>query len=186
MLPFDLVFSDLARREAVAVHPLDEHARPIGTLLFREFYCNDPGCDCRRVVLHAIWVEKRRVVAGIGYGFEPAGPPFDDEPQIMLDPLNPQSDLSEHVLALCEELIEREPGVRERFIRHYEQWKQVVDDPRHPDHAKVRGENHADPAFVPAYRPTDAVPRNQRCPCRSGKKYKNCCGRAASAPTDRP
>ncbi len=87
VLPFDLVFPDLAGREAVAVHPLDEHARPIGTLVFREFYCNDPGCDCRRVVLHAVWVEKRRIVAGIGYVFEPARPPFDDEPQIMLDPL---------------------------------------------------------------------------------------------------
>ena len=57
------------------------------------------------------------------------GVPFDDEPQVMLDPINPQSELSDHVLALFQEVLETQPGVRERFVRHYELWKQAVDDP---------------------------------------------------------
>ncbi|WP_218673401.1 SEC-C metal-binding domain-containing protein [Chromobacterium haemolyticum] len=27
-----------------------------------------------------------------------------------------------------------------------------------------------------ALKPTPAVPRNAQCPCRSGKRYKQCCG----------
>ncbi len=171
MLPFDRVFNDVARREACVLALQDAASSTLGTLLFREFYCSDRGCDCRRVVLHAHWVEQQRVVASIGYGFEPAAPPFDDEPQVMLDPLNPQSELSEQILRLFEEVVERDADIRAAFVRHYEQWKRVVDDPSHPDHAKLR----------------PPIPPNQRCPCRSGKKFKNCCGRpeagdASSAP----
>lgn len=176
MLAFDRAYLDLARREALAVQFLGEGGKPSGTLLFREFYCNDPGCDCRRVVLHAVWVERGQTVASIGYGFEPAAPPFDDEPQVMLDPINPQSELSGHVLALFQEVLDTQPGVRDRFVRHYELWKQAVDDPAHPDHAKVRSRHHGDPTFRPAYRARPEVPRNQPCPCGSGKKHKRCCG----------
>ena len=180
MLPFDLVFPDLARSEALFIEIADKRSRPAGLLVFREFYCNDPGCDCRRVVLHGAVAGQQRVIAGIGYGFEPAKPPFHDEPQIFLDPLNPQSELSDVVLNVFTKLVESEPSVRERFIRHYEMWKSVVDNPKHPDHGKVRSMNHEDSTFSPVYRtggPTP-YPPNMRCYCRSGKKFKNCCRRA--------
>lgn len=32
----------------------------------------------------------------------------------------------------------------------------------------------------PYKRATPKIGRNDKCPCGSGKKYKNCCGRAAS------
>jgi hypothetical protein len=181
MLPFDLVFPDLARRECFVIEVCDARSRPAGIVVFREFYCNEPGCDCRRVVLHAAITGKPGVVAGIGYGFEPALPPFDDEPQSMLDPLNPQSELSDHVLNVFTKVVEREPSVRERFVEHYRRWKDVIDNPAHPDHAKVRSEYHDDPTFRPAYAPRAmGFAPNQRCHCRSGKKFKNCCGRRAT------
>jgi hypothetical protein len=182
VLPFDLLFHDIARRECLAIEVADSRSRPAGLVIFREFYCNDPGCDCRRVVLHAAVAGQQRIIAGIGYGFEPPKPPFDDEPQAMLDPLNPQSELSEVVLDLFTKLVESEPSVRARFIEHYAMWKRVVDDPTHPDHGKVRSKNHDDSTFSPAYRPGGPTPfpANQRCYCRSGKKFKNCCAKNAA------
>lgn len=179
MMAFDVVFPELARREALALALAGQDGKPVATFLFREFYCNDPGCDCRRVVLHVHWVERKLVAASIGYGFEPALPPFEDEPQVMLDPINPQTDASEHILEMFEDALARDPSVRARFVAHYEAWKRVVDDPAHPDHGKVRSAEHDDPSFKPAYRPRPSAYPDQPCPCTSGRKYKNCCGRAA-------
>ncbi len=176
--PFDLLFPDLARRDVLAIDVVGAENRPPITLLFRELYCTDPGCDCHRVILHAAIAGREHVIAGIGYGFEPSRPPFQDEPQIMLDPLNPQSELSDAVLDVFTKLVTSSPSVRERFIEHYVMFKNVVDDPSHPDHHKVRGNEHSDPGFSPAYKPRpQGFAPNQRCHCRSGKKFKNCCGR---------
>ena len=43
--------------------------------------------------------------------------------------------------------------------------------------AQVTGTNKDDSANAPVQRKTDKISRNAPCPCGSGKKYKNCCGR---------
>lgn len=148
MMPFDHVFTDVAERESRVIQATDRAGTP-ATFLFREFYCADPGCDCRRVVLHVHWVEEKCIAASINYAFAPSK--RRDEPQIYLDPLNPQSEVSEELLALFSEMIGKDRAYRERLIRHYKMWKQVVDDPSHPEHAKVCGEAHSDPSFRPAF-----------------------------------
>jgi hypothetical protein len=54
--------------------------------------------------------------------------------------------------------------------------------PAHPDHAKVRSEEHdappsrlAFPRQEPVRRAGPKVGPNAPCPCGSGKKYKRCC-----------
>ncbi len=148
MMPFDHVFMDVAQRESGSIETIDR-AGERATYLFREFYCTEPGCDCRRVILHVLWVEGRRVAASISYAFERSK--RRDEPQISLDPLNPQSERSRKLLAVFTDMIGKDREYRERLIRHYEMWKRVVDDPAHPEHAKVRGEAHDDPTFQPAF-----------------------------------
>jgi hypothetical protein len=71
---------------------------------------------------------------------------------------------------------------RERLQRHYDAWKEVVDDPEHPDHRKIRTALHDDPTFRPAFPKQDTVQRegaklgaNDPCTCGSGKKFKRCC-----------
>src|SRR5882724_494646 len=49
MKAFDSVFLEVATRERRAIQIVDRRERPTGTWLFREFYCNQPRCDCRRV-----------------------------------------------------------------------------------------------------------------------------------------
>jgi len=174
MMPFDSVFPEIAKDEMRIIHAFHHDKLPPGTYLFRELYCHEPACDCRRVLLQMYWVERRRVVATINYAFEPSKPPFDDEPQIFLDPLNPQSDVSGVLFDMFKEMITNDRAYRDRLVRHYDLWKDVVDDPKHPAHPKVRTAEHDDPFFRPAF-PRQKIGRNDPCPCGSGKKYKRCC-----------
>jgi hypothetical protein len=138
MLPFDTLFMDLAGKEVRVIHSRNSPDLPPGTFLFRELYCSQTGCDCRRVMLHVFWVEQGRTVASVNYAFERPKPPFDDEPQIFLDPLNPQSNLSEVFCAMFQQMIAADRPYHERLVRHYELWKSVVDDSNHPQHAALR------------------------------------------------
>lgn len=160
MMAFDHVFYEVARGDSRAIQAVDQAGSP-ATFLFREFYCTDPGCDCRRVVLQVHWVEGKRVAATINYAFEPSR--RRDEPQIFLDPLNPQTEYSSGLLALFTEMIAKDGELRAQLHRHYAMWKQVVDDPSHPDHSKVRGEVHDDPSFRPAF------PRKKSRSARDGR-----------------
>jgi hypothetical protein len=183
MMPFDLVFPHVAEEETRSIHVTKDAdtALPVGAYLFREYYCTEPRCDCRRVILHVMDIERRRVAASINYAFEPPKS-SSDGPQISLDPLNPQSEVSSLLLSLFEAMIERDPLYRARLVKHYTMWKHAVDDPNHPDHDKLRSAYHDDPSFVPAFPRREAARRastkqgaNDPCACGSGKKYKRCC-----------
>ena len=150
MKAFDSVFLELAVRESRVIHSFDRGGGPRRTMLFREFYCTDPRCDCRRVVLVVEHVEARKNVASINYAFEPSL--RQGRPQMFLDPLNPQSELSDTVLEVFADMIGKDRKYRRLLMSHYEMWKQVAGDPAHPDHAKVRGPAHDDRAFRPAFR----------------------------------
>jgi ribulose-5-phosphate 4-epimerase/fuculose-1-phosphate aldolase len=78
MLNFDRIFHDVAKNESRALQVFDRPEVPTGMYVLREFYCNEPDCDCRRVILHVHSVEAKRVVASINYAFEPAKPPYQD------------------------------------------------------------------------------------------------------------
>jgi hypothetical protein len=180
MLPFDVLFPDLAQRESFAIEAVDNEGEPETAFVFRELYCPDRGCDCRRVMLQVSLADDDEVVATIGYSFDAQRTKRLGIPQIMLDPLNTQSDLSNTVLELFTRLVKAQPEVRERFTEHYAMWKNVVDDPTHPDHSRLRGRVRSKPTLSATSKPvsTGFAP-NQRCYCRSGKKFKNCCGRAS-------
>ncbi len=157
MKAFDHVFLEIARTESRAVKILDAAGAAKATFLFREIYCTEPGCDCRRVVLQVQWVEERTVAATINYAFERSK--RRNEAQCYLDPLELQTDASEELLDLFEETVETDAAYRETLRRHYKMWRSVVDDPSHPEHAKVR------PAFprnkAPGRRAAPRAAKNQ-------------------------
>ena len=148
MKAFDSVFPEVARRERRAIQIVDRRDRPTGTWLFREFYCTQPRCDCRRVLIMVEHVETQQIVASINYAFDRST--RRGKPQMFLDPLNPQSELSSEVLALFTDMIARDHAYRRLLMSHYAMWQQVVDDPAHPDQAKVRGAAHDARPFPPA------------------------------------
>ncbi len=180
MMPFDLLFLSVAEEETRSIRVPDESGAkvPAGHYLFRELYCTEPRCDCRRVLLQIMDVDRRRAAATINYAFEPCS----DYPQITLDPLNPQSEASAGLLKLFEQMIAVDAVYRARLIKHYAMWKDVVDDAAHPDHGMVRTVYHDDPSFesafsirAPVRRAEAKVGANDPCVCGSGRKYKRCC-----------
>ena len=94
MMAFHTLFPEEARNENRAITMLGHEVLPDRTLLFVESYCVEHACDCRRVMIHVIDTDRREQVATINHGFEPPKPPFEDEGQTFLDPLNLQSPLS--------------------------------------------------------------------------------------------
>lgn len=103
MMSFDTLFPRSRRRQVPDSRPYGNPHLPDATFLLREYYCAEADCDCRRTLLQIWWTERHEIAATLNYSFEPATPPSEDEPQIFVDPINPQSDLSS---ALCE-LVER-------------------------------------------------------------------------------
>lgn len=137
---------------------------PRGEYFVREFYCDNPKCDCRRVIVALENKHTGKIDATVGHKFDPPGP---DDPfyQTYLDPLGEQSDRAQGLLHLaCTGLFSTPERVRP-FLEHYEAFK--------------RGLASGSP------RVSGKIPRNKPCPCGSGKKYKRCCGAQASAASDR-
>jgi hypothetical protein len=185
MLPFRALFDDLAKEETRVLHVAHGQDLPEGAYLFMEAFCTEPGCDCRRVLIQVLHAETKRQVATINYAFEPSKPPFNDEPQVFLDPMNPQSEHSDRLQDAFETLMLTDTAYVTRLHRHYDMWKRVVDDPKHPDHAKVCPPGRPDyggPAFPkkPVRRESPKIGPNELCPCGSGKKFKKCCMGKAS------
>ena len=109
-----------------------------GTYVFDEHYCADPACDCRRVLLLVFSVEERRPVATINHAFDPPGPGSLEAEQTFLDPLDPQSSLSEAVL---EEFLGTALDGRyaARLERHYARVKDLVRGGWRPAPGRPRG-----------------------------------------------
>lgn len=169
---------------------------PAGRYGFIEAYCDEKGCDCRRVVIAVFSEEAQDFVAHINLGFdsgdEMAGP--------FLDPLDPQGPHAEELLAFFTDMINRDPVYLARLQRHYVQFKERIEGRRYAgrrfeEPGRVKRIAAAEPPmlpfaggsdllFAPAPTRRDAkIGRNDPCPCGSGKKYKRCClGKPQAAP----
>ena len=174
IVAFHDVFPEIAHQETRAVGTV-ERGGPVSWVHLHEFYCADPACDCRRVVLVAI-AEDGKPVATISHSFEP---PRGDEPQTFLDPLNPQSAGAHEFLQLAKRLVLTDRRYCARLRRHYRMVKEAASDPEHPLHRL----NGFGPLLLPepVRRSQPRIGRNDRCPCGSGRKWKKCCGALAAA-----
>jgi hypothetical protein len=100
-----------------------------------EFYCPDPDCDCRRVMLNiAEEKDPDRFLASISYGFDPDNEMerIADMQGPFLDPMNPQSKYAEALLDLVERTVLNDPRYVARLERHYALVKRAASDPKHP------------------------------------------------------
>lgn len=150
MVQFAARFPDLGIREMRVLRlngygliPDDEYA------LF-EYYCPDPACDCRRVVIHVVAHSDRQVHATINYGWESLafyqrwmGDPraAADCQGPALDPLNPQSIFAPAFLELFHHVIQ-DPTYVARLQQHYRLFKsglQPTSAPRPPKRIPKKG-----------------------------------------------
>lgn len=92
---------------------------------------------------------------------------------------------------------QKDPVVQYKFIG-YDMFKEMAKNVQHETinammHVQIERKEETKPQMVtqaptserliqhgPYKRATPKIGRNDKCPCGSGKKYKNCCGRAAS------
>jgi len=120
--------------------PLDEARGSYG--LF-EMYCDEPGCDCRRVMFYVVNLETGEPVAQIGYGWDT--PEFyrrrftslsDEDIDELIGPsLNVMGRQSAHaslLLDIVSDMIRGDRDFVERLKRHYRMFRDTVDRARLP------------------------------------------------------
>jgi hypothetical protein len=109
---------------------------------FLEHYCNDKGCDCRRVMFNVVSRNTMKTVAVIAYGWESKA--FytkwnysHNDPEIIaqmqdpiLNPGSPQSELAPALLEKVRDALLKDPAYMARIKKHYRMFKEKV-DPKH-------------------------------------------------------
>ncbi|MFO7631296.1 MAG: hypothetical protein R6W76_02095 [Caldilinea sp.] len=129
---FVTYFGDLAVQETRVAHLRGYPGLPDGEYGFMELYCDDPQCDCQRVLINVVSNTVRPpVLAVINYGWRtPAfyarwstSPELGDKMSgAALDPLNAQSQYAEPLLRLFEQIV-KDPAYVQRLQRHYAMFK---------------------------------------------------------------
>lgn len=137
-------FPELAKKETrgITVFERSNLNLPAGNYSFLEMYCNEPGCDCRRVFFHVV-SNKKDLEAVITYGWE--SPQFyakwmgSDDPHIIADlkgpSLNmgsPQSSLAPALLDVVRNILLPDTIYVERIKRHYAMFRAEIDGGARP------------------------------------------------------
>jgi hypothetical protein len=132
MVPLLHYFPELAVEEMRTATVQDWEGLPDGQYGFLELYCNEAGCDCRRVLINVVTPDTgAKIWATINYGWESER--FyrrwtrDSEMAswstgARLDPLGEQTRYAEALLELFR-LVIQDPAYVERLKRHYRLFK---------------------------------------------------------------
>lgn len=141
--PFRDLFPEVAGRETrtLTVFPDSGTDLPPGQYAFLEMYCDEPGCDCRRVFFYVVSSRRKDVEAVIAYGWEP--PSYyeewlkDDDPHIIADLkgpclnlASPQSRLAPAILDAVRNILLQDEAYVERLKRHYRMFRRKIDKGR--------------------------------------------------------
>jgi hypothetical protein len=121
VVPFHKYFPDMAQAECRAATVFGRDDLPDDEYGLLESYCDDPACDCRRVMLNVASRKQNKILATVSFGFDPNDPlrgPF-------LDPLNRQSKHAPALLKLVEIILQDGQYVA-RLERHYRLVKNAV------------------------------------------------------------
>jgi hypothetical protein len=145
MTPFMKRFPELGACETRSVTITDRDDLPNGEYGFIELYCDEPNCDCRRVMVVVLRPETGwKFWAAINYGWESiefyqkwAGAPSWDRAlwaAPFLDPLNEQSTYAPALLDLFKFILQSR-GYAQRLSKHYQLFRAAVEQesaPRNP------------------------------------------------------
>jgi hypothetical protein len=137
MAPFFSRFPELAANETRTLKLLEPHAGlPVGEYGFLELYCNEPTCDCRRVLFQVRRADRpNEVLATINYGWESENfyaqwlhgdrEGAREIASASLDPLNPESKLSPVLLEVFRAIMLQDRAYIDRLRRHYRMFKRA-------------------------------------------------------------
>ncbi len=149
-------FEELNEREVTQLRFTEEE--PVATYIIDEWFCSDPGQDCRQARLVVLNLDSAACLGTVEIGWESrefyaelmpdaSEAILDDicRPTICLD--GPIGEKQDEALSLVEGLIDKSPDFLAGLARHDRLFRARI----------------------------DGFPRNRKCPCESGRKAKNCC-----------
>ena len=132
------------------VGPGNRYQLPADSYGFVELYCEDKGCDCRRVFFLVVTEKTQKEVATVTFGWESKDfyarwythnkkatyAKLSKEDRLMVDslygvhlnPMSPQSKIANQVLALVEDCIISDEDYCNRLKRHYKLFRAKVDE----------------------------------------------------------
>ena len=111
---------------------------PEGTYQYIEMFCDEPGCDCRRVFFTVVSADQQETEAVISWGWEDLAfytqwLGFGDEDMAkemqgpILDLGSPHSRKAEVLLQLARKMLLADPLYVERIKRHYALFRSKID-----------------------------------------------------------
>ncbi len=138
-VPFYEKFPDIADDETRRLFVLQRPDLLPDEYGFVEAYCDEPGCDCRRVFFHVLAVQQNAIMAVITYGWEDtrfyATWLGANDPQTLremqgpaLYSLSPQSAYAPVLLHTFKTDLLADRHYIERLKRHYAMFRGAVDE----------------------------------------------------------
>lgn len=143
-MPYQLLHDllpEIAENETRTISVIKDRSEdglPPGTYAFHEMYCNERGCDCRRVFFYVVASFRRGPEAVICWGWE--SPEFyakwlhSKDPQMLRELIgpslnlgSPQSELAPALLRLAWEVLLQDVDYVERMKRHYALFRAKID-----------------------------------------------------------
>ena len=139
-VPFPELFLDVAKQEtrSITIPPFAGVGLPVDTYEFIEMYCDEPACDCRRVMFTVLSLKQPRVQAVIAWGWETTDfykrwlrsndPVIAKELQgPVLNLGGPQSENAEALLKVTHDILLADPAYIERIKRHYAMFRSKIE-----------------------------------------------------------
>ena len=131
-------FPEIAEKETRVITAINDPELPKGNYGLLEAYCDEAGCDCRRVFFNVYSEGRNELVAVIAYGWEDskfyADWLGDNDPKIIeelkgpvLNLASPQSELAPILLDRVKKYVLKDEYYIERLKRHYRMFKDLIE-----------------------------------------------------------
>lgn len=146
-MPFELMANRLGRlaeretRSIIVLPELPDRSLPEGVYTLHEMYCNERGCDCRRVFLNIQASFRPGPEAVVAWGWESRAfyarwlreadeATLDDLIGPALNVGSPATELAEPLLEKVTMLLETDEAYAARIQEHYRIWRAHIDGKR--------------------------------------------------------
>lgn len=153
MAPFYSRFKDLASRETRCLSlRVPQNDLPPGEYSLIEFYCVDPECDCRRVIIHVLAMgQSNATLATINYGWESEkfytqwlngdAETAREMTVPTLDCMNPQSPHATTLLRLFQNVLSTDSTYIKLLEEHYNLFRDAIRKEQLPQLLKKERQN---------------------------------------------
>jgi len=139
-VPLHEYFPELAEKETRFITVLDgtDTGLPPASYGFVEAFCNERGCDCRRVFFLVTSCARKGLQTVVAWGWEkpefyarwmtsPDPHSIADLMGPALNTLSPQSELAPAILKLARDVLLQDPAYVERVKQHYAIFRRKID-----------------------------------------------------------